>query len=87
MAYAASLMIPDKAIWVFIAATAIAAFPIARCAVAAARTVSIETLMVIAAAGAIVIGAAEEAAVVVFLFLIGELPEGYAAEPIAERLR
>lgn len=82
VAYAVSLVIPDKATWVFIAATLIAAFPIARRAVAAARTgtpFSIETLMVIAAAGAIVIGAAEEAAVVVFLFLIGELLEGYAA--------
>lgn len=82
VAYAVSLVIPDKATWVFIAATVIAAFPIARRAVAAAKTgtpFSIETLMVIAAAGAIVIGAAEEAAVVVFLFLIGELLEGYAA--------
>ncbi|MET3782914.1 Cd2+/Zn2+-exporting ATPase [Methylobacterium radiotolerans] len=35
--------------------------------------------MTIAAAGALVIGAAEEAAAVVFLFLIGELLEGVAA--------
>jgi Cd2+/Zn2+-exporting ATPase len=81
-AYGLSLVMPDRASWVFIAATAIAAFPIARRAVAAAfagSPFSIEMLMVIAAAGAVVIGAAEEAAVVVFLFLIGELLEGYAA--------
>ncbi len=36
-------------------------------------------LMTIAAAGAVIIGAAEEAAAVVFLFLVGELLEGVAA--------
>lgn len=82
VAYGLSLVIPERASWVFVAATAIAAFPIARRALSAARAgspFSIEMLMVIAAAGAVIIGAAEEAAVVVFLFLIGELLEGYAA--------
>ncbi len=81
-AYVVSLAMPERASWVFIAATAIAAFPIARRALSAALAgspFSIEMLMVIAAAGAVVIGAAEEASVVVFLFLIGELLEGYAA--------
>ena len=81
-AYALSLVWPDRAFWVFVAATAIAAIPIGRRAFAAARggsPFSIEMLMVIAATGAVVIDAAEEAAVVVFLFLIGELLEGYAA--------
>lgn len=40
---------------------------------------SIEMLMTIAAVGAVMIGATEEAAVVVVLFLIGELLEGVAA--------
>jgi Cd2+/Zn2+-exporting ATPase len=82
VAYALSLVMPEHASWVFIAATALAAFPIARRAFSAAvagSPFSIEMLMVIAATGAVVIGAAEEAAVVVFLFLIGELLEGYAA--------
>jgi len=90
IAYGASLVVPEKASWIFIAATAIAAIPIARRAVAAAMAgspFSIETLMVIAAVGAIVIGAAEEAAVVVFLFLIGELLEGYAASRARASIR
>jgi hypothetical protein len=80
VADAVSLVMPDKVTCIFIAATMIAALPIARRAVAAARAgtaFSIEPLMGIAAAGAITIGAAEEEVVV--LFLIGELLEGYAA--------
>jgi Cd2+/Zn2+-exporting ATPase len=75
-------------IWPFVstpamlAALAIGLLPIAARALAAARFGSpftIETLMTIAAAGAVLIGAAEEAAVVVILFLVGELLEGFAA--------
>ncbi len=56
--------------------------PIARRAFAAATMgtpFSIEMLMTIAAIGAVFIGATEEAAMVVLLFLIGELLEGVAA--------
>jgi len=90
VAYGLSLILPTYAGWVFIGATAIAALPIARRAVAAAFSgspFSIETLMVIAAVGAVIIGAAEEAAVVVVLFLIGELLEGYAANRARSSIR
>jgi Cd2+/Zn2+-exporting ATPase len=56
--------------------------PFGRRAIALARAgtpFSIETLMVTAALGAAVIGAAEEAALVVLLFAVGELLEGIAA--------
>lgn len=68
--------------WAFTAAMLVGLAPIARRAVVAALAgtpFSIEMLMTIAAVGAVVIGASEEAAAVVFLFLIGELLEGVAA--------
>lgn len=61
---------------------AIGLVPIARRAFAAAfagTPFSIEMLMTIAAVGAVVIGATEEAATVVLLFLVGEMLEGVAA--------
>ncbi|MBX3531694.1 MAG: heavy metal translocating P-type ATPase, partial [Rhizobiaceae bacterium] len=73
---------PQTEPWSYIAAMAIGLIPIARRAFAAARIgmpFTIETLMTIAAVGAVVIDAGEEAAVVVFLFLVGELLEGVAA--------
>src|SRR5690606_20918713 len=57
-------------------------FPFARQALALARSgspFSIQTLMSVAALGALIIGEAEEAAAVVFLFSVGELLESVAA--------
>jgi Zn2+/Cd2+-exporting ATPase len=71
------------AYWGFVAACLIGVAPVAKRAVAAARAgipFTIEMLMTIAAAGALVIGAAEEAALVVFLFAVGEVLEGVAAD-------
>ena len=68
--------------WAFLIAMLVGLIPIGRRAISAAFTgtpFSIEMLMTIAAIGAVFIGATEEAAAVVFLFLIGELLEGVAA--------
>ena len=81
-AYGFGHLFPAVATPVFIAALLVGLVPIALRAYAAARAgtpFSIETLMVIAAAGAVIIHATEEAAMVVFLFLVGELLEGIAA--------
>ena len=82
-AYAGSLLVPAAVGgWVFAAATLAAVFPFARRAWALARAgspFSIETLMAVAALGAVAIGASEEAAVVVLLFAVGEMLEGVAA--------
>ena len=81
-AYLLSLALPQDHYWLFLAATLIALVPFGRRAVALARAgspFSIETLMCTAAIGAVIIGAAEEAAVVVLLFAVGELLENVAA--------
>ena len=81
-AWALALAFPAAAYWLFLTATLLAVLPFGRRAVALAHAgspFSIETLMVTAALGAVVIGAAEEAAVVVLLFAVGELLEGVAA--------
>ncbi|QCI63478.1 heavy metal translocating P-type ATPase [Phreatobacter stygius] len=81
-AYGLGKLVPAIDHWVFLLALAVGLVPIARRAFAAARVgtpFSIEMLMTIAAVGAVIIGATEEAAAVVFLFLVGELLEGVAA--------
>jgi Cd2+/Zn2+-exporting ATPase len=73
---------PSIATSAFVAAMLVGLIPIARRAVMAAwagTPFSIEMLMTIAAVGAVIIDAAEEAAAVVFLFLVGELLEGVAS--------
>ena len=82
LAFLVGQFIPASRQWVFIAATLIGGIPIARKAIAgifAGTPFTIETLMTVASVGAIFIGKAEEAAVVVFLFAIGELLENVAA--------
>jgi Cd2+/Zn2+-exporting ATPase len=81
-AYALSLALPHGHHVLFLAATLIALVPFGRRAIAlalAGSPFSIETLMCTAAIGAAVIGAAEEAAIVVLLFALGELLETIAA--------
>ncbi|MDN3568853.1 heavy metal translocating P-type ATPase [Paeniroseomonas aquatica] len=82
-AYALSLVLPPRLTYpLFLVATAAAIVPFGRRAFALARAgnpFSIETLMVTAAVGAAIIGAAEEAAIVVLLFALGEMLENVAA--------
>jgi Cd2+/Zn2+-exporting ATPase len=69
--------------WAFAVACVVALVPVARRAFAAlsmGQPFTIEMLMTVAAAGALAIGAAEEAALVVFLFAVGEVLEGFAAD-------
>ncbi|MBZ8941996.1 heavy metal translocating P-type ATPase [Escherichia coli] len=66
----------------FIATTLVGLYPIARQALRLIKSGSyfaIETLMSVAAIGALFIGATAEAAMVLLLFLIGERLEGWAA--------
>lgn len=82
VAFALGKGIPSIESWAFLLAMLVGLIPIAKRAFSAAfagTPFSIEMLMTIAAVGAVFIGATEEAATVVFLFLIGELLEGFAA--------
>ena len=81
-AYGLGTLFPAIERYAFLAALAVGLVPVASRALSAARhgtPFSIEMLMTIAAVGAVFIGAAEEAAAVVLLFLIGEMLEGVAA--------
>ena len=68
--------------WPYVAATLVGLLPIARRALAGMRTgtpFTMETLMSIATIGALAIAEGAAAALVVFLFALGELLEGVAA--------
>ncbi len=80
-AFVLSWMLPAHSFWIFTIAMLVGLIPIARRAFMGAingAPFSIETLMTVAAVGAVIIGASEEATVVVILFLVGELLEGIA---------
>ncbi|CAN5388855.1 heavy metal translocating P-type ATPase [soil metagenome] len=82
LAYALGSAFPAIERYVFLAALAVGLIPVGGRAISAARygtPFSIEMLMTIAAVGAVFIGAEEEAAAVVLLFLVGEMLEGVAA--------
>ncbi|SUE43983.1 Lead, cadmium, zinc and mercury-transporting ATPase [Roseomonas gilardii subsp. rosea] len=80
--FAVSLAVPALEHWVYLPAALLGLVYFGRKAIAAAGAgspFSIEMLMSIATVGAIAIGATSEAAVVVFLFTVGELLENVAA--------
>ncbi|BCP97626.1 metal-transporting ATPase [Thermus thermophilus] len=79
-AFLASLFLPGLAPWGYRLAALIGVFPLARRAVAAFRQnpFSMQTLVTLATLGAMLIGAEAEAALVVFLFLVGEVLEAYS---------
>ncbi|MCH4810930.1 heavy metal translocating P-type ATPase [Vreelandella neptunia] len=82
LAWALKFAWPSLGNWPFIAATLVGLVPIIQHAWQALKLgnpFTIEMLMSIAALGALAINAAAEAAVVVFLFAVGELLEGVAA--------
>ena len=82
VAYGIGQLFPAIERYAFIAALLVGLIPVARRAFAAARMgspFSIEMLMTVAAVGAVIIGATEEAAAVVLFFLVGEMLEGLAA--------
>ncbi|MBY5371666.1 heavy metal translocating P-type ATPase [Rhizobium leguminosarum] len=90
VAYAVGHLVPAIASYAFIVAMLIGLVPIARRAIIAALSgtpFSIEMLMTIAAVGAVIINAGEEAATVVFLFLVGEMLEGVAAGKARESIQ
>ena len=89
-AWSVELIAPQIGSWAFVAACLIGVAPVARRAIAALRVgqpFTIESLMTIAAVGALFIGAAEEAALVVFLFAVGEVLEGVAAGKARDGIR
>ena len=82
LAYLIGAAVPDWSEWAYAGGALIAVIPFAKTAVEKAMRgtpFSIETLVTIAVIGALPIGAGAEAVVVVALFSLGELLEGFAA--------
>jgi len=90
VAWGIELLAPQFGKWAFVAACLIGVAPVAQRAFAALRLgqpFTIESLMTVAAIGALFIDAAEEAALVVFLFAVGEVLEGVAAGKARDGIR
>lgn len=82
ISYIILLINHDIGKYAFIVTAIIGIIPIAKEAITLTRSgtpFAIETLMSISAIGALFIGAAEEATMVIFLFMIGEMLEGIAS--------
>lgn len=90
VAWIIEYLAPEIGKWPFVAACVIGVAPVAKRAFAALRMgqpFTIESLMTVAAIGALFIDAAAEAAIVVFLFAVGEVLEGVAAGKAREGIR
>jgi Zn2+/Cd2+-exporting ATPase len=82
VSWALSLVNPELSRIAFIATTLVGLAPVATKAIRLIRSgtpFAIETLMSVAAIGALFIGATAEAAMVLLLFMVGEMLESYAA--------
>jgi Cd2+/Zn2+-exporting ATPase len=76
--------------WLYSAAAVVGGYPIARKAIGVLRfnrTLDMNLLMTLAAAGALAIGEFAEGALVVFLFSLGEALEGYTADRARQSIR
>lgn len=90
LGWGGALLLPDLARAFLSLACLVGLIPVVRKALALLRTgqpFTIEMLMTIAALGALAIGAAAEAAMVVFLFAVGEVLEGVAANRARDGIR